>query len=159
MRFIKLTCIQKYHGLFRSSFILKLIAGHYDNISSAIRIPEFERAFSRDQRKLVNSLETRLKTLDADSQEALEIAVKLDTMRMYPMGALALCITAVMLFLNPMCCLICFIIARSNMHWAYLGRNAVLYLQVTAINGSKRFRNIVTSLSGSSSLARWRTLC
>jgi hypothetical protein len=86
--------------LFRSPFILELIAGHYDAIPGAIRIPEFERAFSRDQQKLVNSLETRLRTLDADSQEALEIAVKLDTMRMCPKGALALCITAVISY----CC-------------------------------------------------------
>jgi hypothetical protein len=95
MRYIKLTCVQEYHGLFRSPFILELIAGYYDAISGAIRIPEFERAFSRDQQKLVNRLENRLRTLDADSREALEIAVKLDTMRMYPKGALALCITAV----------------------------------------------------------------
>ena len=95
MRYIKLTCVQEYRGLFRSPFILELIAGHYDAISGAIRIPEFERAFSRDEQKRVNFLETRLRTLDADSQEALEIAVKLDTMRMYPKGALALCITAV----------------------------------------------------------------
>lgn len=81
--------------MFRSPFILELIAGHYDGISGAIRIPEFERPFSRDQRKLVNHLENRLRTLDADSREAVEIAVKLDTMRMYPVGALALCITAV----------------------------------------------------------------
>ncbi|KAF8499774.1 hypothetical protein F5888DRAFT_111124 [Russula emetica] len=86
---------KKSHGLFRSPFILKLIAGHYDSISGAIRIPEFERAFSRDQQKLVKNLETILRTLDADSWEALEIAVKLDTMRMYPKGALALCVTAV----------------------------------------------------------------
>jgi len=92
---IKLTCVQEYRGLFRSAFILELIAGHYDAISGAIRIPEFEPAFSRDQQKLVKSLETRLRTMDADSREALEIAVKLDTMRMYPKGALALCITAV----------------------------------------------------------------
>lgn len=86
--------------MFRSPFILELIAGHYSAISGAIRIPEFERAFSRDQQKLVNSLETRLRTLDADSQEALGIAVKLDTMRMCPKGALALCITAVISY----CC-------------------------------------------------------
>jgi hypothetical protein len=100
MRYIKLTCVQEYRGLFRSPYILELIAGHYDAISGAIRIPEFERAFSRDQQKLVHSLETRLRTLDADSPEALEIAVKLDTMRMYPKGALALCITAVISY----CC-------------------------------------------------------
>lgn len=86
--------------MFRSEFILELIAGHYDAISGAIRIPEFERTFSRDQQKLINSLETKLRTLDADSPEALEIAVKLDTMRMYPKGALALCITAVISY----CC-------------------------------------------------------
>lgn len=95
MRYIKLTCVQEYRGLFRSSFILELIAGHYDSISGAIRIPEFEHAFSRDQQKLVESLVTRLRTLDADSPEALEIAVKLDVTRMYPGGALALCIAAV----------------------------------------------------------------
>lgn len=95
MKYPKLTCVQEYRGLFRSSFILELIAGHYDSISGAIRIPEFERTFSRDQQKLVKSLVTRLRTLDADSREALEIAVKLDVMRMYPRGALALCIMAV----------------------------------------------------------------
>jgi hypothetical protein len=100
MRYIKLTYVQECRGLFRSPFILELIAGHYDRISGAIRIPEFERALSRDQRKLVNRLESRLRTLDADSREALEIAVKLDTMRMYPTGALALCIAAVISY----CC-------------------------------------------------------
>ena len=163
MRYIKLTCIQKYRGLFRSSFILELIAGHYDAISGAIRIPEFEPAFSRDQQKLINSLKTRLRTLDADSQEALEIAVRLDTMRMYPRGALAFCITAVntlLLILNLMC-LICLIIGRLNVHWAYLHRKEVLSFLGTSteINGSKKFRCIVTSLSESSGLARWRTLC
>jgi hypothetical protein len=100
MRYIKLTCVQEYRGLFRSPFILELIAGHYNDISGTIRIPEFEPSFSRDQRKLVNYLETRLRTLDADFREALEIAVKLDTMRMCPKGALALCVTAVMSY----CC-------------------------------------------------------
>jgi hypothetical protein len=99
MKYIKLTCAQEYRGLFWSPFILRLIAGHYDRISGAVRIPEFERAFSRDEKKLVKNLETRLRALDADSPEALEIAVKLDTMRMYPMGALALCITEVMSYL------------------------------------------------------------
>lgn len=96
MKYIKLTCAQEYHGLFRSPFILALIAGHYDRISGAVRIPEFERAFSRDEMKLVKNLESRLRALDADSPEALEIAVKLDTMRMCPKGALAVCVTAVM---------------------------------------------------------------
>ena len=96
MKYIKLTCAQEYHGLFRSPFILALIAGHYDNISTAIRIPELERAFSRDERRLVKYLETTLRSLDADSREALEIVVNLDTMRMCPKGALAVCITAVM---------------------------------------------------------------
>ncbi|KAI0283694.1 hypothetical protein BGY98DRAFT_1093785 [Russula aff. rugulosa BPL654] len=80
---------KEYHGLFRSPFILALIAGHYDRISGAVRIPEFERAFSRDEKKLVKNLETRLRALDADSPEALGIAVKLDTMRMCQKGALA----------------------------------------------------------------------
>jgi hypothetical protein len=100
MKYIKLICVQEKRGLFRSAFILELIAGHYDSISGAIRIPEFESAFSHDQQKLVNFLEARLRTMDADSWEALEIAVKLDTMRMYPKGALGLCITAVI----PCCC-------------------------------------------------------
>jgi len=93
MRYIKLTCVQEYRGLFRSPYISALIA---DSISGAIRIPEFEPAFSLDQRKLVRYFETRLRALDADSREALEIAVKLDTMRMCPKGALVVCITAVM---------------------------------------------------------------
>lgn len=96
MKYIKLTCAQEYNGLFRSPFIVALVAGYYDSISGAIRIPEFEHAFSHDQRKLVKYLETRLRALDPDSREALEIAVKLDTMRMCPKGVLAVCITAVM---------------------------------------------------------------
>lgn len=96
MKYVKLTFAQGCHGLFRSPFILTLIAGHYDRVSGAVRIPEFERAFSRDEKKLVKDLETRLRALDANSPDALEIAVKLDTMRMCPKAALAVCITAVM---------------------------------------------------------------
>jgi hypothetical protein len=71
------------------------LAGHYDSISGAIRIPEFEPAFSHESLALINSLEAELYGLDADDPRALETAVKLETMRTCPKGALALCIVAV----------------------------------------------------------------
>ena len=73
----------------------------------AIRIPEFEPAFS-PATEAVKNLETRLRTSDADYWEALEIAVKLDTMRICPEGALAVCITAVMsyCFKNKFWCVV-----------------------------------------------------
>ena len=79
----------------RSPWILRLLAGHYDSTSGAIRVPEFEPTFTREDLALINSLETKLCGLEADKPEALEITVKLETMRMYPKGALALCIVAV----------------------------------------------------------------
>lgn len=87
--------IQEYRGLCRSPWILRLFAGHYDSTSGAIRIPEFEPASSRENQALINSLETKLRGLEADEPEALETAIKLETMRMYAKGALALCIVAV----------------------------------------------------------------
>ncbi|KAI0276550.1 hypothetical protein BC826DRAFT_1192694 [Russula brevipes] len=85
----------EYRGLFRSPWILHLFAGHYDSISGAIRVPGIEPLYSQDQQSLMSSLESELKTLDGDSQGALKIAIKLDTMQMYPKGALALCAVAV----------------------------------------------------------------
>ena len=88
--------IKEYGGLFRSPWILQLLAGHYDSISGAIRIPELEQIYSdEDDQALVNSLEIELATLHPGSKEALEVAIKLDIMRMYPRGALALCVIAV----------------------------------------------------------------
>jgi hypothetical protein len=88
--------VKEYRGLFRSPWILQLFAGHYDSISGAVRVLEFE-SIARDQQILADSLETNMKHLDEDSQEALQIAVKLNVMRMYPKGALALCTAAVWL--------------------------------------------------------------
>ncbi|KAI0302275.1 hypothetical protein BC826DRAFT_966257 [Russula brevipes] len=85
---------KEYRGLFRSPWILQLFAGHYDSISGAVRVLEFE-SVTHDQQILADSLETNLRPLDEDSQEALQIAIKLDIMRMYPKGALALCAAAV----------------------------------------------------------------
>jgi hypothetical protein len=77
---------------------LQLFASHYDSISGAIRIPALEPTFSDDQLAAVNALEDELKGLEPDSEEAIVVAVKLDVMRMYPMGALAICAVAVTLF-------------------------------------------------------------
>ena len=74
---------------------MQLFAGHYDSISGAIRVPALEPTFSRDQLAIVDELEGELKDLDPDSEEALTVAVKLDVMQMYPMGALAICTVAV----------------------------------------------------------------
>ena len=87
--------IQDFHGLCRSPWILQLFAGHYDSTSGAIRIPDFEPAFSREKLALINSLEMELNGLEAENSKALEIAVKIDMIRMWPKGALALCMAAV----------------------------------------------------------------
>jgi len=77
--------IQDYHGLCRSPWILQLFARHYDSITGAIRIPEFEPALSHEDLALIGSLKTKLRGLEADNPKALESAIKLEMMRMYPM--------------------------------------------------------------------------
>jgi hypothetical protein len=80
-------------------WILQLFASYYDSISGAIRVPDLKPTFSHDQLAHINTLESGLKSFDPDSEEALAVAVKLDMMRMYPMGALAICTVAVFIFL------------------------------------------------------------
>jgi len=109
--------------LFQSPWILQLLAGHYDNISGAIRILELEQIyFDKDDQALVNSLKIELATLHPGSKKALEVAIKLDIMRMYPRGALALCV----MWYHFIICLardtflICLIVitnSRSSTHW------------------------------------------
>jgi hypothetical protein len=77
---------------------LQLFASHYDSISGAIRVPGLEPTFSHDQLAVINTLKDKLKGLDRDAEEALVIVVKLDVMRMYPIGALAICTVAVTSF-------------------------------------------------------------
>ena len=89
--------VQEYRGIFRSPWILQLLASHYDSISGAIRVPVLEPPFPSDQLTRIDTLEGKLKNLDADSEEALATAIKIDMMRMYPMGALAICTVAVIL--------------------------------------------------------------
>ena len=75
----------------RLLWILRLFAGHYDNTSGAIRVPEFKPTVTCENMALINSLKTKLSGLEADEPEVLEITVKLKTTWMYPKGALALC--------------------------------------------------------------------
>ena len=79
---------------------MELLASHYDSISGAIRVPALEPTFSGDQLALIDELKGELKELGSDPKEALKVAVKLDTIWMYPMGALAIC-TVVVIFLFP----------------------------------------------------------
>jgi hypothetical protein len=43
----------------------------------------------------ISALQSKLKTLDADSSDALKIAVELETMQIHPKGVLAICAVAV----------------------------------------------------------------
>jgi hypothetical protein len=79
---------------------VQLFASHYDSISGAIRVPALEPTFSDDELAAIDALEDELTSLKPNSEEALKVAAKLDVMRMYPMGALAICTVAVT-FLFP----------------------------------------------------------
>jgi hypothetical protein len=86
--------------LFRSPWILQLFAAHYDCISGAIRIPEFEPSFSQDKLTCISALESELRTLDSDSSEALKIAIELETMQIHPKGMLAICMVVVIFIIS-----------------------------------------------------------
>ena len=88
--------IKEYGGLFQSPWILQLLAGHYVGISDAIRILELESIYYSAEEQA--SLEIKLAHLGLGSKEALKVAIKLDVMQMYPRGALALCIIAVLFY-------------------------------------------------------------
>ena len=98
-------------------WILQLLAGHYNSISGTIRIPELESIYYSAEEQAF--LEIKLACLGLGSKEALKVAIKLDVMQMYPRGALALCIIAV-LFYNCLAtnifliCLIVIINSRSS---------------------------------------------
>jgi len=119
--------IKEYCGLFYLLWILQLLAGHYNSILDAIRIPELESIYYSAEEQA--SLKIKLARLGLGSKEALKVAIKLNVMRMYPRGALALCIIVV-LFYNCLAtnifliCLIVIINSRSSAHcirksWKY----------------------------------------
>ena len=74
---------------------MQLFASHYDSISGAIRVPALEPSLSRDQLTRIKTLEGKLKNPELDPEEALAAAIEIDTMRMYPMGVLAISTVAV----------------------------------------------------------------